>query len=74
MIISFRMQNIIQQSIQEKLFTTRNMKRYIDVNMCFPQRKMIKMTNYDLMVTEMVPIPNYTLEAKLWNLQKFLCK
>ena len=52
------MQNITQKSIQEKLFTTRNMKRYIDVNMCFPQRKMIKMTNYDLMETEMVPIPN----------------
>ena len=68
------MQNITQKCIQEKLFTTRNMKRYIDVNMCFPQRKMIKMTNYDLMETGMVPIPNFTLVAKLWNLQKFLCK
>ena len=68
------MQNITQKSIQEKLFTTRNMKRYIDVNMCFPQRKMIKMTNYDLMKTGMVPIPNFMLVAKLWNLQKFLCK
>ena len=68
------MQNDQLKSIQEKLFTTRNMKRYIDVNMCFPQRKMIKMTNYDLMETEMVPIPNFTLVAKLWNLQKFLCK
>ena len=68
------MQNDQLKSIQEKLFTTRNMKRYIDVNMCFPQRKMIKMTNYDLMETEMVPIPNFTLVAKQWNLQKFLCK
>ena len=64
------MQNDQLKSIQEKLFTTRNMKRYIDVNMCFLQRKMIKMTNYDLMVTEIVPIPKNTLSAKLRNLRK----
>ena len=64
------MQNDQLKSIQEKLFTTRNVKRYIDVNMCFLQRKMIKMTNYDLMVTEIVPIPKTTLSAKLRNLRK----
>ena len=64
------MQNDQLKSIQEKLFTTRNMKRYIDVNMCFLQRKMIKMTNYDLMVTEIVPVPKTTLSAKLRNLRK----
>ena len=31
-------------------------KKY-DVNMCFLQRKMIKMTNYNLMDTETEPIP-----------------
>lgn len=65
------MQNDQLKSIQEKLFTTRNIKRYIDVNMCFLQRKMIKMTNYDLMVTEIVPIPKTTLSAKLRNFQKY---
>ena len=48
---------IIYKSLYVKNCLQHAEEKKYDVNMCFLQRKMIKMTNYNLMDTETEPIP-----------------